>query len=191
MTYLLRHVLSVAALPVTMAVLVPAWIARRYDVHLQRPGSIPQTILVALGAILLVLGLIFFFWSQQNFYSHGQGTLAPWDATRRLVVSGPYRYVRNPMITGVLLVLAGTAAVLRSVPHGIWAGLFLTANAIYIPAVEEPLLARRFGPDYELYRRNVPRLLPGRRPWGQISIFDSSRQNRKLRSDPDPQERRK
>jgi protein-S-isoprenylcysteine O-methyltransferase Ste14 len=91
--------------------------------------------------------------------------LAPWDPPRRLVVRGPYRYVRNPMISGVVLVLFGEALVLLSRPHLWWALVFLGINAVYIPLVEEPMLADRFGGDYQEYRRNVPRLLPRLRPW--------------------------
>lgn len=78
---------------------------------------------------------------------------------------GPYRYVRNPMISGVLLVLFGEALILLSRAHLMWALTFLAINAVYIPLLEEPLLASRFGSAYDEYRRNVPRLFPRLRPW--------------------------
>jgi protein-S-isoprenylcysteine O-methyltransferase Ste14 len=90
----------------------------------------------------------------------GEGTLAPWDPTRKLVVRGPYRHVRNPMITGVLAILLGEAALFGSWPLLVWAFGFFALNAIYMPLVEEPGLVRRFGDDYVRYRRNVPRWLP-------------------------------
>lgn len=95
----------------------------------------------------------------------GSGTLAPWDPKTRLVVRGPYRCVRNPMISGVLFVLLGEAALVGSVPLLIWFGAVLAVNAIYLPLVEEPGLSRRFGEDYEAYRAHVPRWLPRVRPW--------------------------
>jgi protein-S-isoprenylcysteine O-methyltransferase Ste14 len=69
------------------------------------------------------------------------------------------------MISGVLLVLLGEAAVLLSRTHLAWALVFLGINAVYIPLLEEPLLASRFGEAYRDYCRHVPRLLPRRRPW--------------------------
>jgi protein-S-isoprenylcysteine O-methyltransferase Ste14 len=84
---------------------------------------------------------------------------------RKLVVEGPYRHVRNPMITGVMSILLGEAVGLGSPPLLIWFALFFTVNAVYMPLVEEPGLARRFGDDYAVYKRNVPRWLPRPRPW--------------------------
>ena len=117
------------------------------------------------GIGVLVIGVVLFLASLGRFVSEGKGTLAPWDPPRRLVVRGPYRYVRNPMISGVAMVLFGEAALLLSRPHFLWALGFLAFNAVYIPLLEEPLLAERFGADYSEYRRHVPRLLPRWRPW--------------------------
>jgi hypothetical protein len=95
----------------------------------------------------------------------GEGTLAPWDPTRKLVVNGPYRRVRNPMITGVFLVLSGETLVLGVPQMAAWTAIFGLVNAIYMPLVEEPGLVKRFGKDYVTYRDNVPRWIPRRRPW--------------------------
>jgi protein-S-isoprenylcysteine O-methyltransferase Ste14 len=118
----------------------------------------------ALGALLIVGGLVLVAWTIELFVTEGRGTLAPWDATERLVVRGPYRHVRNPMITGVACILAGEAVLFRSWPLVILLGAFAAVNAVYMPLVEEPGLSRRFGPDYEAYRAHVPRWLP--RLWG-------------------------
>jgi len=80
-------------------------------------------------------------------------------------VRGPYRYVRNPMISGVVMFLLGEAAVLLSLPHAVWAAAFLALDCVYIPLLEEPQLARRFGESYREYARNVPRVRPRLRPW--------------------------
>ena len=81
------------------------------------------------------------------------------------MLRGPYRFVRNPMISGVIFVLFGEALVLRSPAHGAWALAFLAANLVYIPLVEEPQLEQRFGEAYREYRRHVRRFLPRLRPW--------------------------
>lgn len=165
MRLLLRHLLSVAALPFTVAVLVPAWLARRNGVALALGDGAGRRAAQLAGLALLAVGLLLFASSLRRFATEGEGTLAPWDPPRRLVLRGPYRYVRNPMISGVLFVLFGEALVLLSRPHLEWALMFLAINAIYIPLLEEPMLERRFGDAYREYRRHVRRFIPRLRPW--------------------------
>ena len=160
-----RHLIAIAVLPATVAVLIPIWIARRNGIRLAIGTEPSDMVMQVLGLGVFAIGLALFGASLYRFIVEGRGTLAPWDPPRRLVVRGPYRYVRNPMISGVLLVLLGEALVLRSEPHLLWAITFLVINAIYIPLLEEPLLAQRFGSDYREYCRHVPRLLPRVRPW--------------------------
>ena len=119
----------------------------------------------ALGLVLIAVGLVFVVWTIRLFSTIGDGTLAPWDPTAKLVVRGPYLHVRNPMISGVAFVLGGEAVALRSTALGLWFAAFALVNAVYIPLVEEPGLRRRFAEDYEVYRANVPRWLPRLRPW--------------------------
>lgn len=118
------------------------------------------------GAGLIAAGLGLMYRTITLFATEGRGTLAPWDATRRLVVAGPYRYVRNPMITGVLAILLGEAALLGSPPLLAWFAVFFAVNAIWMPLVEEPGLEQRFGDEYVAYKGSVPRWLPRTRPWG-------------------------
>jgi protein-S-isoprenylcysteine O-methyltransferase Ste14 len=118
-----------------------------------------------LGTALVVLGLGLVVWTVTLFVTVGRGTLAPWDATTNLVVRGPYRHVRNPMITGVASILAGEAVAFRSWSLVIVVAVFATVNAIYMPLFEEPGLRRRFGDDYDAYCRHVPRWLPRLVPW--------------------------
>ena len=99
------------------------------------------------------------------FATRGEGTLAPWDPPRKLVVEGPYRHVRNPMISGVWFLLAGEALILGSVGIAIWLAAFAAANMVYMPLVEEPGLERRFGDDYRAYKRAVPAWIPRVTPW--------------------------
>lgn len=165
MTTLLRHLLAIAVLPFTVAVLIPVWIARRFGVAPTLGHSVGPVSLQVGGLALLSLGLVLSVPSAWRFATEGKGTLAPWDPPRIFVVCGPYRFVRNPMISGVILFLFGEAFALLSTPHGIWALCFAILNLIYIPLVEEPQLERRFGDSYRLYRRHVRRFIPRLRPW--------------------------
>jgi len=153
-----RHAQAILLLPTTVAVVVPAIIV-------WRSGANIELVPALLGAVLIGLGLVLVVWTVKLFVTVGEGTLAPWDPTSRLVVRGPYRHVRNPMITGVACALAGEAALLGSLALLIWLGGFVAVNAIYFPLVEEPGLRRRFGDNYDVYRANVPRWLPRLRPW--------------------------
>lgn len=148
-----------------MTVLVPLWIARADHISLEIGATLPQILAQTAGILLLIVGLILFSTSLGRFVTEGEGTLAPWDPPRRLVIRGPYRYVRNPMISGVVLVLFGEALTLLSRPHLTWALVFLGANFVCIPLIEEAGLRRRFGDSYVEYCRHVPRLIPRLTPW--------------------------
>lgn len=155
---ILRHILSVIILPFTVTVLIPAALLRRDLGPSSTSGQVAGLIVTAVGLALVVSTIA-------SFASRGGGTLAPWDPPRRLVVTGVYRYVRNPMISGVLLILAGESLVFSSAAVGTWTLVCFVINAAYIPLLEEPALARRFGAEYEEYRRHVPRWVPRISPW--------------------------
>jgi protein-S-isoprenylcysteine O-methyltransferase Ste14 len=165
MIMFLRHLLAIALLPLTVTALVPIWIAQRNGVAVTVGSSVGLVLLQLIGVTLLALGLVLFVASFWRFTTEGKGTLAPWDPPRVFVVNGPYRFVRNPMISGVILFLFGEALVLRSLPHAIWAVCFLSINLLYIPLVEEPQLERRFGDSYREYCQHVRRFIPRLRPW--------------------------
>jgi protein-S-isoprenylcysteine O-methyltransferase Ste14 len=167
MTWIFRHFFAIAVLPFSVAVVIPVWLARRNGIGLALGQTSTQVALQACGVAILGLGLLLFSASLGRFITEGRGTLAPWDPPRHLVVTGPYRHVRNPMISGVLLVLIGEALLLLSWHHAVWALIFFVINAIYMPLIEEPRLAERFGESYREYCRHVPRLLPRLRPWEQ------------------------
>jgi len=111
------------------------------------------------------LGVLLVYKTVILFATVGEGTLAPWDPPRRLVVRGPYRHVRNPMISGVLSILLGEAMLFGSVPLLVWFLVFFALNALTMPLIEEPLLESRFSSDYVTYKRNVPRWIPRLKPW--------------------------
>jgi len=161
-----RHARAILSLPGVVAVLVPALLALTggVDVGWGLPTAMAWLPVLA-GCALAAAGVFLIGWTVSLFARVGDGTLAPWDPTARLVVAGPYRHVRNPMIGGVLLLLLGEAALLGSRAIFIWFCSVLAVNAVYLPLVEEPGLVQRFGADYERYRANVPRWLPRPRPW--------------------------
>jgi len=111
------------------------------------------------------LGLVLALWTCRDFLTVGEGTPAPWAPPKRLVVLGPYRHVRNPMISGVLFLLAAEALFFGLLPLAVWLVVFFAANSIYLPLFEEKDLEKRFGSDYMRYKTNVPRWLPRLTPW--------------------------
>jgi protein-S-isoprenylcysteine O-methyltransferase Ste14 len=162
---LVRQIVSILALPCTVTVLVPWWIVRRVPIAFTTPGGVVDLLVVLAGAACGVVGLSLFAWSLYHFWTQGRGTLAPWDPPRRFVVSGPYRFVRNPMISGVIFILAAEACVLRSWALTEWTAFFTLINAVYIPAIEEPMLRARFGDAYDRYARAVRRFVPRLTPY--------------------------
>src|SRR5690606_29756714 len=135
----LRHIFSLL-LPATALVIIPACIED--DFHLSGLWTtIPGGLLICAG--LAVMGKTIWM-----FIRIGKGTLAPWDPTRQMVVSGLYRYVRNPMILGALTVLAGEAILFTSWPIAVWAVAFFIVNTLYFIFSEEPGLEKRFGQAY-------------------------------------------
>lgn len=161
----IRHLISVAILPFTMTVLIPWWIGRNTPTTLQVGTDALSVAIQGVGMVSLGVGLVVFAASLRQFAVRGRGTLAPWDPPKRLVVDGPYRYVRNPMISGVVFILFGEAMLLLSPPHFAWASLFLLLNLIFIPLIEEPELESRFGESYREYCRHVSRIIPRLQPW--------------------------
>jgi len=165
MLMIARQLLSIAILPFTVTVMVPLWIARGEGIAVRPVAGAMEWVSVVVGAILLGAGLALFATSLRRFATEGEGTLAPWDPPRKFVITGPYRFVRNPMISGVILILLAESAMLRSRPHLWWALIFFAANLIQIPLMEEPMLRAKFGAPYEEYCRHVGRLVPRLTPW--------------------------
>jgi len=168
---------AIGLLPGVVAVAVPAvvvWRTEAVSVGWGLPSGL-AFLPVLLGIALIAVGLALVVWTIRLFVVVGRGTLAPWDPTSRLVIGGPYRHVRNPMIAGVAAILAGEAALLGSAPLAAWVVAVLAVNAVYMPLVEEPGLRRRYGDEYELYRANVPRWVPRLRPWSPTVGRGSSR----------------
>jgi protein-S-isoprenylcysteine O-methyltransferase Ste14 len=163
----LRNILSILILPTTVTVVVP------YLILSPRPSgtaawAVPDPLAPAIasaGVCALAAGLGLVGVTVWHFATIGRGTLAPWDPPRHLVVAGVYRHVRNPMISGVLLILLGETLWFRSAGLLVWTVGFFALNATYIPLVEERGLERRFGDEYREYKRHVPRWVPRMSAW--------------------------
>jgi protein-S-isoprenylcysteine O-methyltransferase Ste14 len=159
----LRHILSILLLPTTVTLVVPAVILSRSPGWSAETLAHPLSLAAGLGVISC--GLVLVVVTIRHFVTLGRGTLAPWDPPRHLVVTGIYRHVRNPMISGVVSILLGEALAVQSAGLFRWALAFLVVNVIYIPLLEEPMLENRFGDEYRQYKQNVPRWLPRRTAW--------------------------
>ena len=118
-----------------------------------------------IGIAMAVDGLVFTTWTMSLFGRVGRGTPAPWAPPSNLVVSGPYRHVRNPMNSGMILILGAESLLFGSWYLVSWMCVFFVLCAIYFPIFEEPGLERRFGDAYRRYKANVPRWIPRMRPW--------------------------
>jgi protein-S-isoprenylcysteine O-methyltransferase Ste14 len=163
-----RHLRAILQLPFLVTVVVSGvvlWLTGADTLRLWRAAPATRVGFPVVGGALLCLGLTLLVATIRLFVTVGKGTLAPWDPTRRLVVRGVYRHVRNPMISGVFAVLLGEAVLAASLPLLCWFAVFVIVNAVYIPLVEEPGLVKRFGGDCLAYKRNVPRWIPRLTAW--------------------------
>jgi protein-S-isoprenylcysteine O-methyltransferase Ste14 len=175
-----KQLRAILQLPFIVVIMIPVLLILFFGkIHAAWSLSFPwNLILSVLGVISGAFGLLLMVQTIALFAKVGKGTLAPWDATQNLVVLGPYRHTRNPMITGVLLILFGEAIFLGSIPIVCWFTVFLVSNWIYIPLVEERGLEKRFGEAYRIYQTKVPRWLPHLRAWEKL--FQSTKGGKRL-----------
>jgi protein-S-isoprenylcysteine O-methyltransferase Ste14 len=140
--------------------LAPWWIARR--------GADTEFLgwpLRTLGIILINAGTIVVLDSFVRFALQGLGTPAPVFPTRHLVITGLYRYVRNPMYVAVVSIILGQSLVLGNVRVLEYGALVWLGFHLFVMVYEEPTLRSTFGREYELFCSSVPRWLPRFRPW--------------------------
>lgn len=149
MSLFLRALFAFLALPGVVAFAVPLlWL---------RPAG--RTGVTLDGAIVAALGIVVLIWCVREFYVAGRGTLAPWSPPKHLVTTGLYRYSRNPMYVGVLIIVIGWALAFRSATIA-WYALALAALFhARVVFFEEPWLARTHGAEFDAYRSKVPRWL--------------------------------
>ena len=164
---IIRHCISILILPVNAVLVLPLAVClfREEQTILSLHGLNLGIFGLTLSTIFILVGMGLLIFTISQFFEHGEGTLAPWDPPQKLVVEGLYRYVRNPMHSGVFLVMMGEGILLGS-EIVFYSGLFfMLLHLWYIPAHEEMRLRERFGDAYEEYVRNVPRWIPRLRPW--------------------------
>lgn len=159
-----RHLVSVLLAPAMMTVFIPALIWWSTDGTAPDLGTTSGLLYGLVGAAFIALGLWFLVWTVTLFDRVGEGALAIGSPVH-LVVRGPYRHVRNPMMTAVFCIQLGTAVATASPWLFGWFAFFVTATAIAIPVVEEPHLLKRFGAEYQEYRQAVPRWIPRPTAW--------------------------
>lgn len=111
------------------------------------------------GVVPLGVGTVLLLACVREFYVAGRGTLAPWAPPAALVVTGPYKWSRNPMYVAVLLILSGWAISFRSWPLALYAVVVLLAFHLRVVLHEEPWLARTFGDTWTQYRKRISRWL--------------------------------
>jgi len=110
--------------------------------------------------ILIIMGLIFIFWSVFHFLKV-KGTPVPINPPPKLVCTGPYNYTRNPMLTGVFFLLFGIGFFLKSFSLiFIFTPLFILANYWELKVIEEPELLKRLDEDYRIYKEKTPMFFP-------------------------------
>jgi protein-S-isoprenylcysteine O-methyltransferase Ste14 len=147
--------------PGTVVGLAPWWICR-WRFERLFAGWLP---LRMVGGLLLAAGILILLDSFVRFAVQGLGTPAPVFPTRRLVVTGLYRYVRNPMYVAVVAAIAGQGLIFGSLHVLEYAAIAWLICHLFVIAYEEPALRSTFGAEYERFCREVPRWLPRLKPW--------------------------
>jgi len=147
--------------PGTVGFWVPWWITRWQ----MGPPLLGWWVLRPVGAVLALVGLIGLAESFSRFALHGRGTPAPVMPPKRLVVTGLYRYVRNPMYVAVLAIILGQALLLGRRRLLVYAAVVWVVVHLFVRLYEEPVLRARFGADYAAYCAAVRRWWPRLHPW--------------------------
>jgi protein-S-isoprenylcysteine O-methyltransferase Ste14 len=131
---------------------------RAVDIDLSQPRQLLGLLCIDAGTILLLACI----W---EFAHRGRGTLSPVDPPKHLVVSGLYRYVRNPMYLSVTTIVFGELLLVFSPALLVYWIIWFTAVNLFVMGYEEPTLREQFGQDYERYARAVGRWLPRLSPY--------------------------
>jgi protein-S-isoprenylcysteine O-methyltransferase Ste14 len=130
------------------------------DQWLHLPRFVLTPVNLILSILLVILGWLIANWTVKIQYALGKGTPIPFIATRKLVIQGPYRYCRNPMTLGTIMVYLGIAVWLGSLSGLALALVYPVGILIYIKLIEEKELEGRFGSEYVEYKKRTPFLIP-------------------------------
>jgi protein-S-isoprenylcysteine O-methyltransferase Ste14 len=147
-------------------ILVPGMVAVAVPYWLLGSGARPDSSWWPVGVLLIAPGVALYLSCAWAFVTAGQGTPAPIDPPRRLVATGLYRMVRNPMYVGVVLILLGESIVFASLTLLGYAVLVWLCCHLFVVLYEEPALRRNFGASYKEYCKSVPRWIPPARARG-------------------------
>ena len=147
--------------PFLAAGIIPWWITR-WQI---RPPFLGLELTRAIGVVLIVAGVPGIVDLFARFALQGLGTPAPVAPPQKLVVTGLYRYVRNPMYVSVLAIVLGQALLFGEWRLMVYAALFWLACHAYVILYEERTLQRKFGAEYDAFRAKVPRWIPQLSPW--------------------------
>jgi protein-S-isoprenylcysteine O-methyltransferase Ste14 len=132
------------------------------DRLLSLPSLVPEVARLPVSIPLLAVGAAITAWSAFHFL-RVKGTPVPFNPPPKVVTTGPYRYARNPMLTGVFLFLFGLGFFVNSISLVLFfTPLFILVNVWELKAIEEPELVKRLGDDYIEYRRRTPMFFPWR-----------------------------
>ena len=156
MSVLIRAVTYAAIFISLVLIYVPGRLLCRFGIV--RPDS--MEVQQVAGLVVGTAGAAIALWCVIAFITSGRGTPAPFDPPRRLVIRGPYRYVRNPMYIGAAVALAGAALFYESLPLLGYGDLLLLVAHLFVVWYEEPTLRRTFGKEYETYCHQVRRWRP-------------------------------
>jgi len=120
----------------------------------------PSAWTIGLSVVIMIVGATFSLWTVVQFFL-ARGTPVPVNPPPKLITSGLYSYVRNPMAMGLLILLIGLGILLGSLPLTLFFGpLFVATYGFFIKAVEEKELEMRFGQEYLEYKKRVPMFIP-------------------------------
>ena len=136
------------------------FVALQVDKFLEFPKLLPTSLNIIVSVPIIVIGLFLMIWSIMHF-TRVKGTPVPFNPPPKLVATGPYARVRNPMLTGVFVLLFGLGVLFRSISLvSIFTPLFILLNVWEVKAVEELELEKRLGKDYVEYKKRVPMFIP-------------------------------
>ncbi len=166
MWFLLLSLIFLVIVPGTVAGLVPFWISG-WEVA---PPFFGLSAIRVVGALLIGLGLMALVESVGRFALEGVGTPALFLPTRKLVVTGLYRYVRNPMYVAVTAIILGQGMILGQVDVLTYAAIVWVTCHLFVLSYEEPALRRAYPEGYDVFFRDVPRWWPRARPWYPRSV---------------------
>ena len=159
-----RALLFTLLIPGTVVGLIP-WlllvISRQLELELDGYG--------VAGLILFLSGTSVYLWCTYDFITKGSGTPAPYDPPKQLVISGLYRWVRNPMYEGILLILTGETLLFHSLALLLYTAIVFAGFHLRVVTYEEPTLEREFGESFQNYCRDVNRWVPQLKRNGVVS----------------------